>query len=184
MGGVARFDRVPTFEAPLMLQRCVLLIALPVLAVVGPTRAAAADTPVYVEVKAAKIRSEPRHWASGVESVSFGVPLTELAREASWVKVRAASGATGYLHESALTSRRIILKGEGGLRDDESADSVVLAGKGFNADVEAEYAASGGELNYAAVDTIEAAMVSEDELYRFLIEGRLNVAMLPGGGEK
>jgi hypothetical protein len=55
-----------------------------------------------------------------------------------------------------------------------SANEVALAGKGFNQEVEDAYR-NQGNLNYADVDLVEAITVSEDDLRRFLEEGRLSM---------
>jgi hypothetical protein len=53
-----------------------------------------------------------------------------------------------------------------------SASEVALAGKGFNEEVENAYKA-GGKLNYADVDKTEAIRVTDEDLEKFVTDGRL-----------
>jgi hypothetical protein len=47
-----------------------------------------------------------------------------------------------------------------------------MAGKGFSPDMEMEYRKSG--LDYSMVDSMEQITVPEDDLLRFITEGRLS----------
>ena len=48
-----------------------------------------------------------------------------------------------------------------------------MAGKGFNKEVEEQYAVENVDLNFQAVDKMEQQVVSENELRRFVEQGRL-----------
>ena len=49
---------------------------------------------------------------------------------------------------------------------------MALAGKGFNAEIEAEYKKN-GKVNYAAVDKLEKNLVSFDTVFEFMEAGKL-----------
>lgn len=136
--------------------------------------AAAAGDTLYVEVSSTKIRKEPKHWSAPVGSLNFGDKLKELSLAGGWYETQSEKGQ-GWVHESALTSRKVKLKSFGpdpDIRPDES--DIVLAGKGFNKDVEASYATTDATLDFGQVNEIEKAKVGEEELIKFLRAGKLN----------
>jgi hypothetical protein len=49
----------------------------------------------------------------------------------------------------------------------------VLAGKGFNKEIENKYATINSNLNYAAVDRMERIKISTAELNQFVVKGKL-----------
>ncbi|RMG41869.1 MAG: hypothetical protein D6719_07665 [Candidatus Dadabacteria bacterium] len=131
------------------------------------------DKTVYVEVKESRIRAEPRHWAKTLKEVHFGDALTETGREKGWVVVKLENGRQGYIHESAVTTKKVLLKGKGAVTG-SSADDVVLAGKGFNKEIESNLAEKDPTLHYKDVDKVEKTKISADELKKFRDEGKLN----------
>ena len=79
-------------------------------------------------------------------------------------------------HRSAVV--RSAAKRDAGIADDELASTaeageVALAGKGFNAEVEKEFRED-SELNYEAVDQIQAYGISDREKITFLEDGELS----------
>ena len=139
---------------------------------------AVADSPesvatVNIKVKSTKIRSQPKMWASAVGSVKYGDSVQTLGLTDGWLKVRSA-GKVGYLHESAVTEKKVILSARS-MTGDGSADrgDVVLAGKGFNQAVEKDLAAKDRSLNFKAVDEMERLKVSDSELGAFMRAGQL-----------
>jgi hypothetical protein len=84
------------------------------------------------------------------------------------------SALTGWVPSANLSAKRIVVTASTG---GASANEIALAGKGFNQEIENAYKAE-GNLNYADVDRTEAIQVSEDDLYKFIIDGHL------AGGDK
>lgn len=62
--------------------------------------------------------------------------------------------------------------GTGDAATGASSDEVALAGKGFNAQVEAKMKAD-GKLDYTWVDRMAAFQVSEDQIALFRAQGKL-----------
>ncbi|MDR1374598.1 MAG: hypothetical protein LBJ24_06475 [Treponema sp.] len=127
---------------------------------------------VYVNVKTLQLKSGTGFFAGKSGSpLVYGDQVTVLQVNGKWVEVRYSSRTTfsGWTNSSNLTTKRIVASGGTG---SASAREVAMAGKGFNEEVENAYK-SGGNLNYAGVDTIEAITVPENELYNFITEGRL-----------
>ena len=154
-----------------------IVTALLVTALWCGSASAAAEKPlgtVNVNVKTAKVRVEPRVWSTAVVGVKYGDTLQALSSSDGWLKVRTSGGKQGYLHQSAVTDKKIVLaaRGSGG---DVSADrsDVVLAGKGFNKAVEQDLAAQDGALNFKAVDEMERVRVSDGDLAAFIKNGQL-----------
>lgn len=126
----------------------------------------------YVQIKSSKIRSAPKIWASAVASVSYGDGLTIIEKEDNWVKVT-SKGKTGYIPASAITPKKVVLASSARVGE-SSVDptDAILAGKGFDKGVEAQYAAQSSG-NYQAVNAMEKIKVSEAELRAFVIAGEL-----------
>lgn len=133
-----------------------------------------AASQLTVQVSQSRIRKDAKFWAPSVASVSAGDRLSELRRKGDWIEVKNAAGASGWIHASAVTSKKITL-GAGSKTADRgvSADEVSLAGKGFTEDVENEYRKANGELDFDAVDRMSSLKVSDKELEAFLKEGKL-----------
>lgn len=133
-----------------------------------------AGTEQYVQIANAKVRETPKHWGKGILDVSYGTPLTVLSAEGGWLKVQSANGAQGYIHQAALTSRKVAFASGSTavqIRPDES--DVVLAGKGFSAEIESSYRESHKELNFDAVDQMEKLVPTDREVSLFVTEGKL-----------
>jgi hypothetical protein len=123
---------------------------------------------VFVEVATARLRQQPKHWAPGTIDLAFGTPLTELSRDNGWYRVKTGQGQEGFIHESAITSRKVVFDPQAGshanvnVKPDDS--DVVLAGKGFNKELESGLSSSRKELNFAAVDSLQKTKVTDAEL--------------------
>jgi len=136
--------------------------------------AADSNTTVFVEVSATKIRPQPKYWSPGTADLVYGAPLTVLARENDWLKVRTAAGAEGFVNSSAVTERKVALAaGSDSVRIKADESDVVLAGKGFNEQIESSYRASRKDLNFAGVDAVQNFTVSDSTLAHFIAAGKL-----------
>jgi len=127
-------------------------------------------SPAWVAVRQADIRSSTWFFASSRGNLSMGDHVTVLQINGNWAEVRstATPSLTGWTSIGNLSPRLIVAEGT-----TATAREVALAGKGFDRDVENVYRA-GGDLNFDDVDRMEAITISQDELFRFLTEGRLN----------
>jgi hypothetical protein len=80
---------------------------------------------------------------------------------------------SGWVHATSLTGA-VLTGGEiGSGSGDITNDEIMLAGRGFNSDIEDLYRNSNPGLHFDVVDQMEAFDVSPDEIYSFLVEGRL-----------
>lgn len=156
------------FYPPLRLSFFTALVAFCALA-----WSAAAEEPMYVQVRATVLRADPKLWGAQVSELRYGdrvEPVGQATR--GWLEVRSA-GRRGFLPLSTVTSKRVVLSGGGEVSSSADLSRVVLAGKGFNREVEAEFAAERG-IDLKAVDQCQRlSAVTPSELARFAAEGGL-----------
>ncbi|MDR1129283.1 MAG: hypothetical protein LBL20_08230 [Treponema sp.] len=130
---------------------------------------------MYVATKNAELKSSTGFFADTVITLQYGDQVTVVQENGKWMEVRPARrpSVSGWILSNSLTSKRIISSGSG---TSASADELALAGKGFSEEVEQAYKRRGGASaeNYADIDAMEALTVPRQDLYNFLVEGRLN----------
>jgi len=127
---------------------------------------------LYVAVKNVALKSSTGFFAGTRGNLAYGDRVTVLQVSGKFVEVRSAanSSLTGWTASANLSARQVV----SGTSSTASAREVALAGKGFNQEVENSYR-SQQSINYADVDRTEAITVSENDLRRFLEEGRLSM---------
>ncbi|MDR1618047.1 MAG: hypothetical protein LBS06_03235 [Treponema sp.] len=125
---------------------------------------------MYVAVKQANLKSSTGFFAASKGNLEYGTPVTVVQEKGKWAEIRSGNNPvkTGWTTLASLTSKRITASS-----GSAQASEIALAGKGFNAEVEASYGQETGA-GYAAVDKIEAQAVSGEELRQFLREGSLS----------
>ncbi len=130
-----------------------------------------------VQVKEGQIRSTPSFLAPITGVVSYGDQVDVLRQEGDWFEVRSNRSRSGWIHQSALTRKRVVLRPGGESAPvAASGQEVALAGKGFNAEVESRYSKTHRGADYASVNRMERRMVSPREMTTFLKEGGLRPA--------
>ena len=156
-----------------MKRTCCLLL---VLAAAGLS--AAPPKMMSVTVEQTQARAAPSFLGKIVADLSYGDRIEVLEEKNGWARIvmggQAASDApAAWVHMSALTTKRIVLKaGDVDVSQTASSAEVALAGKGFNEQVEAEYRLQMG-LDYAWVDRMEGITVSWGDIRAFLAGGGL-----------
>ena len=90
-----------------------------------------------VQVKETQMRAKASFLGASVAKLAYGAQVTVLEQKSPWIRVRAAGGREGWVHQSALTTKKVQLA-SGGKNAGTGAgnDELALAGKGFSADVE------------------------------------------------
>jgi hypothetical protein len=145
----------------------------------SPSHSECAPETIYVQIYAAKLRKSPQQWAPGVGELAFGNKLTVISHEGSWFKVLSIDGQEGYVHESAVTLKRVVLKSAQTSLADAAVDEsqVYLAGKGFNDEVERGFRSDNAKDDYDSVDKMQAKEPPSDEtMLTFLKDGNLKEA--------
>jgi len=125
----------------------------------------------YVRVRNTKLRSAPQHFAPAVSDLKLGDAVSGTEAATGWYKVTTASKRTGYLHVATLTSTKIITNQKYNPSTDSS--DVVLAGKGFNKEVEKEFAGKNPSLNFIDVNMMDQINVRDADLIAFVKSGGL-----------
>lgn len=127
-----------------------------------------------IQVKEGQLRSTPSFLGAIVGPVSYGEPVEALQQQGDWLSIRSQTNLTGWLHQSALTKKRMVLGvGSQGASSGSTSQEIALAGKGFNADVESQFRRSHRGADFASVDRMETSRVSQHEMVMFLKEGAL-----------
>jgi hypothetical protein len=127
---------------------------------------------LYVAIRNVALKSSTGFFASTRGNLNYGDRVTVMQVSGRFVEIRSAtnSSLTGWTASANLSARQVVA----GSTSTASAREVALAGKGFNQEVENSYRTH-GNLNYADVDRVEATTVSEEDLIRFLQDGRLSM---------
>ncbi|KPJ49446.1 hypothetical protein AMJ40_05450 [candidate division TA06 bacterium DG_26] len=128
---------------------------------------------ITIKVKETRVRSSPRFYAKSIYDAKSGDRLQKIGELQGWYKVVTPDGETGWVHSSAVETRKLELSSGEWVEQEASPDEVALAGKGFNEEVEAEYRKTHQELDYTLVDRMEKIEVTDSEMLEFLREGRL-----------
>jgi SH3-like domain-containing protein len=128
--------------------------------------AQAAGNKRYVAVQAAEMRDSTGFFAKNMGSLALGTEVTLVSEQGKWSQIRAGN-LNGWVASASLSARRVVAAGS-----TITASDVALAGKGFSAETEKEYKKNG--LDYSAVDSMERTNIPNDDLLRFVTEGRLN----------
>ncbi len=154
-------------------------ILLPVVLLLAAAVALAAAGVMSVQVRTGKMRAKPSFLGPVVASVGYGDRVTVLGEKGGWVQIRNASGKTGWIHVSALTEKKVVLRaGDADVATGASGEELALAGKGFNDAVEAEFRAENPNADYTWVDKMETFRVTPEQARDFLAAGKVTV---PGG---
>ena len=127
-----------------------------------------------VQVRDGQLRNRASFLGTVVGTVAYGDRVTVNQTQAGWCEVSIA-GKTGWIHESALTPKKVVLaSGTADARvQSVGSEEVALAGKGFSKEVEAEYKKQNQDVDYTWVDWMGQQTVSSERLVAFLKQGNL-----------
>ena len=124
---------------------------------------------MFVSVENAPLREKKSSLSSVLSECSYGDEVVVIREEKFWRYVTRLSGGAVWIPLSALSSEPIL-----SVDSRISNDELKFATKNFSSQEENAYRTS-GVANYDAVDEMEKASVSEDELRAFLSDGGLKV---------
>ena len=154
------------------MKKTIFIFVLCVCVVTALSAQASRGGTMYVAIRNLDLKSSTGFFASNRGRLDYGARVTVVRVNGAWVEVRSTTNTslTGWTKTANLHPRPV-LAGSG---TSASAQEVALAGKGFNQEVERAYRAE-GNLNYDAVDSMEAQQVDMRELQTFIQEGRLSM---------
>jgi SH3-like domain-containing protein len=140
-----------------------------------------AQETLSVQVKESEIRATPSFLGKIVARVAYGDRVGVIEKRGPWRKVSVGGGKVqGWMHTSALTSKRIALHaGETNVQTGATQNELALAGKGFNEQVETQYRKENKNLDYTWINRMETFKVSSDTMRSFLVQGDV---VLPSEG--
>jgi SH3-like domain-containing protein len=128
-----------------------------------------------VQVRQGQVRATPSFLGKVIATLAYGDRVETLEEKGGWVRiVPPGSKATGWIHSSALTEKRVVLRA--GKKEADVAAStgeLALAGKGFNADVEAAFKARNREIDFTWIDRMQNLNVPPGKIDAFVQEGKL-----------
>ncbi len=132
-----------------------------------------AEDKVFVQVRESKVRAQPKIWASPVASLLYGDALIKLDEEGGWAQVKTVGGKQGFIPSSSLSARTVVLESSNRVKN-ISADptEAILAGKGFDQEVERMFAAQSSG-NFTAVNQMERVRIADSDLRAFVASGSL-----------
>jgi hypothetical protein len=131
-----------------------------------------------VQVKQTLLRTKPSFTAPSLSTLSYAEQVELSSSENGWKSVKALkNGTLGWVHESALTTKTIVLQNSSKLSNSSVSQSeVLMAGKGFNKEVESEYKKQHTTLNFSSVDVIEKTPpITSKNVSTFAKAGNLNL---------
>ena len=135
---------------------------------------AAAAVSMSVQVRKAELRDTPSFVGNVVGSLAYGDKVSVEQQTGTWCRVSAANGhVAGWLHNSALTRKSIAMSAGEGTRAGASSGEMALAGKGFNADVEAQFKAAHKNVDFTWIDRMEGFTIAPAAIRAFVREGAL-----------
>ena len=124
-----------------------------------------------VQVKDAPVRATPSFVGKVVSTLAYGDQVEVQQTQGAWSKV-ARAGVSGWMHTSALSSRKIVLAaGQEQAKVAASGDELALAGKGFNSDVEAQFKAGHKDIDFTWINRMEKIKIPSSEMQGFLEDG-------------
>lgn len=128
-----------------------------------------------VQVRHGQLRSSPSFLGSVTATPAYGDKVKLVEDKGVWKKVIARKN-TGWMHESALTAKTLLLQaGKADVRTGASKGELALAGKGFNSRVEAEFKSKNSNIQYSWVDRMETHVIKPGQMQAFLKQGQVVV---------
>lgn len=129
---------------------------------------------LIVKVKSTNLRKEPKFYSQTVALLKAGESLEKISSQGGWIKVKTSRGLIGWVHRSAVQSKKFSLFAmDKSLKTKASADEVALAAKGFNKQVEKSYRAKNKNISYAWVEKMLQLKMSAAQIKEFLKKGKL-----------
>ncbi len=118
---------------------------------------------VAIAVQNQFIYPMPAFYASPTQPVSYGTIAVIDEVQGEWYRITTALDKTGWIHRTAITGAIESSSGDASASGSVTSDEIMLAGRGFNADIEESYAGDHPELDFSKVDLMESSWkVSSD----------------------
>jgi hypothetical protein len=127
---------------------------------------------VYISARSVPLKLGTEFFARTTGTLDYGDQVTVLQLNGTWVELRSdRANISGWTAQTNVTAKRIVATGGSG---SASSQDEAAAGKGINEEVETIYRETKG-VDFSGVDAVEAIRVSNEDLLRFITEGRLSM---------
>jgi len=127
-----------------------------------------------VQVKQGQLRSTPSFLGNVTATLAYGDKVELIEDKGAW-KMVTIRKIKGWMHASALTAQTIALQaGKADVKTGATSSELALAGKGFNAKVEAEFKKKNKNFDYNTVDRMEALAIKPGQMQAFLKQGEVS----------
>jgi hypothetical protein len=137
----------------------------------------AANGTYSVYVRKGQMRQQPSFLGQVIKELPYGEHVEVLVKNPPWLQVKDVAGDTGWMHISALTTKRLKLQHDtSSARSSATSDEIALAGKGFNQAMESAMKAKRTTTSYDWVDYMEQIVITPDEMQQFLSQGGVHTA--------
>lgn len=123
-----------------------------------------------VQLKTAQVLESAVPFSPIKGNLVHGDRVLILEEAAPWYRVKKAPEGTltGWMHQSALTEKTIMLTAGGDVAMKATTDEVAIAGKGFNKQVESQYRKDNEKLDFATIDRMTAIVIPGENLRAFI----------------
>ncbi|MHB8908511.1 MAG: hypothetical protein ACYDAA_06485 [Syntrophales bacterium] len=151
------------------------LLAALFLCVFSQTLFSATTEFLSVQVKQGHLRSTPFFLGSVKAVLAYGDRVELIEDRGAW-KMVAIRKIKGWMHMSALSAKRVVLQaGKADVKTGATSSELAVAGKGFNAKVEAEFKNRNKNIDFSGVDKMEAFAIKPSQMQAFLKQGQVRV---------
>jgi len=149
------------------MKKILFFLALVILSF-SAVEAQAPGSTMYITVKKTDVKTSTGFFAASRGTLELGAEVAVIQIKGKWAEIRSTTPAlTGWVAAAALGSQKPRIAGAR-----IGAGEIAMAGKGFSGDVEQIYR-QGEEIDYSPVDAMESLSIPDEELRKFLTEGRL-----------
>lgn len=125
-----------------------------------------------IQIKKGSLRTAPSFLGKVMANVSYGDRVSVMQVKRDWSKVSPIKNdKAGWIHKSALSKKKIVLKADAKQNVGASSGELALAGKGFNSEVESEFKAKNKDIDFTWIDKMEKFKVSHAQMQAFLSTG-------------
>ncbi len=129
---------------------------------------------VAIAVQNQSIYPMPAFYASPVIPVSYGTTATINEIDGEWYRITTSLNQVGWIHRTAVTGAIQTASAGTSASGNVTSDEIMLAGRGFNQDIEATYAGEHPDLDFSQVNSMETSYkVTPQQLFQFLVDGNL-----------
>lgn len=127
---------------------------------------------MYIQQKQAPIKEIPSFLGKTVVTCKYGDTLQVIAEEKEWVQVQFGT-KKGWIHSTSVTKQKIVMNSSVDAPSSVTSNEVMLAGKGFNQQVEGEYRKQNPKARFDLVDKMERRTISPQQVDTFVKNGAL-----------